>query len=112
MDNPESILGSVKKMLGIPSEYKNFDLDIVMHINSVLFILCQLGVGPESGYVISDDSDEWTDFIPEGTNLELIKSYVFMKVRVLFDPPQSSVVMESMNRMISEFEWRINVASC
>lgn len=112
MDNPESILGSVKKMLGIPNEYKNFDLDIVMHINSVLFILCQLGMGPESGYAISDDSDEWTDFIPEGTNLELVKSYVFMKVRVLFDPPQSSVVMESMNRMISEFEWRINVASC
>lgn len=111
MDNPESILGSVKKMLGIPSEYKNFDLDIIMHINSVLFILCQLGVGPESGYAISDDSDEWTDFIPEGTNLELVKSYVFMKVRLLFDPPQSSVVMESMNRMISEFEWRINVAS-
>lgn len=111
MDNPESILGSVKKMLGIPSEYKKFDLDIIMHINSVLFILCQLGIGPESGYAISDDSDEWTDFIPEGTNLELVKSYVFMKVRLLFDPPQSSVVMESMNRMISEFEWRINVAS-
>ena len=106
----DSILTSVKKMLGIPEDYEQFDNDIIMHINSVLMILTQLGVGPEEGFAIADKTDEWDDFIGDNVLLELVKSYVYLKVRLIFDPPQSSSIIEAMNRQISEFEWRINVA--
>ena len=106
----DSILTSVKKMLATPEDYEQFDIDIIMHINSVFMILTQLGVGPEEGFTISNKSDKWSDFIGEGKLVELIKSYVYLKVRLIFDPPQSSSVIEAMNRQISEFEWRINVA--
>ena len=106
----DSILTSVKKMLGIPEDYDQFDMDIIMHINSVFMILTQLGVGPEEGFTISNKSDKWPDFIGEGKLVELVKSYVYLKVRLIFDPPQSSSIIEAMNRQISEFEWRINVA--
>lgn len=108
----ESILTSIKKMLGIDEEYTHFDADIIMHINSVLMILTQLGVGPESGFVIEDDTSTWIDFIPEATTVQLhaVKSYIYMKVKLIFDPPTSSAVIESMNRQIAEFEWRLNVA--
>jgi hypothetical protein len=72
-------------------------------------ILTQIGVGPESGFAIKDQLDEWTDFIPSGYNLESIKTYVYLKVKLIFDPPQSSSAMEAMKQMISELEWRINV---
>lgn len=106
----ESILTSIKKMLGITEEYTHFDQDIIMHINSVFMILTQLGVGPSEGFSIQDAYAVWTDFIQDTTKLESVKSYVYMKVKLLFDPPLSSAVTESMNRMISEFEWRLNVA--
>lgn len=106
----ESILTSVKKMLGIVEEYTHFDSDLIMHINSVFGILNQLGVGPSEGFRIKDDSDEWEDFISAGAKLEFVKSYMYMKVRMIFDPPTSSAVMESMKNTISELEWRINVA--
>jgi hypothetical protein len=106
----ESILTSIKKLLGIAEEYEHFDPDIIMHINSVFMTLTQLGVGPSEGFAIEDDTSVWTDFIPEIGKLEAVKSYMHLKVKLLFDPPQSSAVIESMNRMISEFEWRINVA--
>ena len=105
----ESILTSIKKMLGITEDYEHFDADLIMHINSVFLILTQLGVGPSEGFSIKDKTDVWSDFIPNGHKLESVKSYVYMKVKLLFDPPLSSTVMESMNRMISEFEWRLNV---
>lgn len=107
----ESILTSIKLLLGITEDYEHFDNQIVTHINSVLMILTQLGVGPPDGFIVKDKTDTWNEFIPDGKNLELIKSYVHLKVKLLFDPPSSSVVMESMNRMISEFEWRINAAA-
>lgn len=106
----DSILTSIKKLLGIAEEYTHFDTDIIMHINSVLMILTQLGVGPAEGFSIEDDGAEWTDFIMDQTQIESVKSYVYMKVKLIFDPPLSSAVIESMNRMISEFEWRLNVA--
>ena len=107
----ESILTSVKKMLGIPEDYEHFDADIIMHINSVLMILTQLGVGPSKGFVITDSSASWDDFLPEGgEKLQAVKTYIYMKVRLMFDPPTSSAVMESMNRMINELEWRLNAA--
>lgn len=106
----ESILTSIKKLLGIVEEYENFDADLIMHINSVFSILTQLGVGPSEGFSIEDEMAVWTDFIPEKSKLELVKSYMHLKVKLLFDPPLSSSVMEAMNRQISEFEWRLNVA--
>ena len=105
----ESILTSIKKLLGIDEQYEHFDSDIVMHINSAFMILTQIGVGPSEGFSIKDKTDVWSDFIPNDHKLESVKSYVYMKVKLLFDPPLSSTVMESMNRMISEFEWRLNV---
>lgn len=107
----KSILTSVKKMLGIAEEYEHFDPDLIMHINSVFSILTQIGVGPPEGYSIHDANDTWDDFVPNDPRLEMIKSYTFMKVKLLFDPSQSSSVTESANRLISELEWRIQVAA-
>ena len=106
----ESILTSVKKMLGIAEEYEHFDVDIIMHINSVFLTLNQIGVGPEEGFYIFDKNDLWEDFLGDATNLEAVKSYMFLKVRLLFDPPLSSAVIEASNRMIAEFEWRLRLA--
>ena len=105
----ESILTSIKAQLGIQEEYTAFDQQIIMHVNSVLMVLNQLGVGPESGFVISDKTAIWSDFLSSDRNLEATKSYIGMKVKMLFDPPTTSVVADSMNRMINEFEWRLNV---
>lgn len=107
--NTESILTSIKKQLGIEEEYTHFDSDIIMHINSVLAILTQLGVGSPDGFSISDDSSTWKDFMGEDKKFEFVKSYVHLKVKLLFDPPLSSAVMESINRMISELEWRMDL---
>lgn len=107
----ESILTSIKKMLGITERYTIFDADIIMHINSVFATLTQLGVGPSEGFSIEDDDSTWSDFIPEGSKLESVKSYMYLKVRMLFDPPLTSSVLESMNRMASEYEWRLQVAA-
>lgn len=108
----ESILISIKKLLGIPNDYTQFDDDIIMHINSVLLNLTQLGVGPETGFSIEDDSSEWTDFVDIENNAQLhaIKTYIYLKVKLLFDPPLSSSVVDAMNRQIAEFEWRLNAA--
>ena len=108
-ENMDNILSSIKKLLGIPTEETAFDSDIIMHINSVFMILNQLGIGPSDGFTISDDYALWSDFIPEGQNLELVKSYMCMKVRLMFDPPSSSAVLSAMEKSISEFEWRLNV---
>lgn len=106
----ESILTSIKKMLGITEDYTHFDADIIMHINSVFSILTQLGVGPSKGFMIQDEKAIWSDFLGDGTDMEAVKSYMYLKVKLLFDPPLSSAVIESTNRMISEYEWRLNVA--
>lgn len=102
----ESILISIKKLLGLMPEYTYFDDDIIVHINTAFATLNQLGVGPTEGFMIVDENSEWKDVTTE-KNLSMIKSYIYLKVRILFDPPTSSVLMESMNRSISELEWRI-----
>lgn len=104
----ESILTSIKKLLGVPENYEQFDMDITIHINSVFMILNQLGVGPSDGFSITDKTALWSDFISDNKKLESIKSYMYMKVRLMFDPPSSSVVMDCMNRTINEMEWRLN----
>ena len=106
----ESILTSIKKLLGIEDEYTQFDSDLIMHINTVFLNLTQLGVGPSEGFMIEDDVAIWEDFIGDSTQLQAVKTYVYLKVKLLFDPPLSSSVIDSMSRMISELEWRLNVA--
>ena len=111
MEITESVLTSVKKLLGIDEGYTHFDADNVMHINSVFSILTQMGVGPANGFSIMGKDEGWSDFISGGAVLPLVKSYVGLKVRLLFAPPLSSAAVESMNRQISEFEWRLFVAA-
>lgn len=107
----ESILTSIKKMLGITEEYEHFDSDLIIHINSVFMILTQLGVGPPSGFSIQDKSATWKEFISDEIKLQLVKSYMQTKVKLLFDPPLTSAVIASMEKTISEAEWRLNVAA-
>lgn len=106
----ESILTSIKKMLGITEEYTHFDEDIIMHINSVFMILQQLGVGPVNGFHIEDETATWFDYLKNVDELHMVKSYIALRVGMLFDPPQSSVVAEAKKQLIAEFEWRLNVA--
>ena len=105
-----SILTSIKKMLGVAEDYTEFDEDIITHINSVFLNLTQLGVGPEEGFMIEDDTAVWEDFIDDSIQLQAVKTYTYLKVKLLFDPPLSSSVAESFTRMIAELEWRLNVA--
>lgn len=109
----ESILTSIKKLLGIAEEYEHFDPDIIMHINTALFNLNQLGVGPPEGFVIEDETSVWSDFVSDATvvKMDAIKSYIYLKVKLLFDPPLTASVLESSNNMIRELEWRLNVAA-
>ena len=105
----ESILDSIKKMLGITKEYKQFDAEIVMNINSVFSVLHQLGVGPKECYWIEDSAQTWDEFMEGKANIELVKSYVFLKVKLIFDPSLTASVTESYKEQIKEFEWRLNV---
>ena len=105
----ESVLTTIKKMLGIAADYTHFDSDIIVHINSVLMTLNQLGIGPETPASIGSDMDTWDKILGDITNLEAVKTYIYLKVRLLFDPPTSSFVVDSMNRQASELEWRLNV---
>lgn len=106
----ESILTSIKKMIGgIDEDCTAFDTDIIIHINSALAVLTQLGIGPAEGFSISDSSAKWIDFLTDDKKFEMVKTYVYMKVKLVFDPPLSSAVIEAMKQSIAEFEWRLNV---
>lgn len=105
----ESILISIKKLLGITKDYKNFDTDIIMHINTVFMILNQLGVGPSEGFSIEDSSSTWDEYIEDATKFKAVQTYIYLKVKLMFDPPMSSAVMEANKQMINELEWRLNV---
>lgn len=104
-----SVLDSVKKQLGLSDSYTAFDPDIIMGINSVFLILNQLGVGPANPFSIEDNTAEWDDFFDGNEQIELVKSYMYLKVRLIFDPPSTGVLHEAMERQIQEFEWRLNV---
>jgi hypothetical protein len=106
----DSILDSTKKILGIDPSYTPFDLDIMTHINSVFFTLNQLGIGPAEGFMIEDSSAVWNDFIGgEDFNLNAVKTYVYLRVRLLFDPPTTGYLIDAMKQQIQELEWRLNV---
>lgn len=108
----ESILTSIKKLLGIAEEYTHFDNDIIMHINSVFMTLTQLGVGPSEGFYIEDKSAEWTDFIEDMTKLQAVKTYIYLKVKLVFDPGSvGSSTLAAYERQIQELEWRLNIAA-
>ena len=107
----ESILTSIKKLLGITEEYTQFDVDIMMHINSAFSVLHQLGVGPDDGFRISGKDDTWDQFLQDQKKLELAKTYIYLKVKILFDPPLSSAVMDCINREISQYEWRLMITA-
>ena len=103
-----SILNDVKKTLGLAPDYNVFDQEVITHINSVLMTLTQLGVGPVNGFMIQDETATWTDFIDD-IRYNGIKSYIYMKVRLIFDPPQLGYVIDAFKAQIQELEWRINV---
>jgi hypothetical protein len=109
----QSILISTKKILGIAADYVAFDLDIITHINAAFSTLTQLGVGPATGFMIEDDKTEWEEYIESEAKigqLNTVKSYVFLKVRQLFDPPTTSYLITAMEKQIQELEWRLNVS--
>lgn len=105
----DSILTSIKKVLGLSETDTSFDIDILMHINSVFSTLNQLGIGPAEGFMIEDSSTTWESFVGTDPRLNSVKSYVYLRVRLLFDQPSTSFALESMNKLIQEFEWRLNV---
>ena len=102
----ESILSTIKKLLGISETYTHFDQDIRIHIDTVFGALTQIGIGPKEGFYIEDASTVWYDYT-DSTNLEMIKTYIYLKVRLMFDPPASSVLLESINNTIKELEFRL-----
>lgn len=104
--NMEYILPSIKKLLGINPEYKMFDVDIIMHINTVFMVLNQLGIGPEEGFSIVDDNAKWSDYCTTN-NENAVRTFIYLKVKLLFDPPSSSVLVESINKTLAELEWRL-----
>ena len=109
-NNANSILGSIKKMLNLDG-IDEYDVDVIIHINTALFTLTQIGVGPSKGFSISDKTAVWTDFVPDVERIEAIKTYVYLKVKLIFDPPQSGPAIESINKLINEYEVRINIAA-
>ena len=105
-----SILDTVKKSLGLDSAYDAFDSDILLHINGVFFTLNQLGVGPIDGFSIDDNSITWDDYLGStDKNLSVVKQYVFLRVKLLFDPPTTSFAIDAIKKQIDELEWRLNV---
>lgn len=104
-----SILSSVKEILGIPQDVTNFDQTLIFHINTVFQVLRQLACGPKEGYQITGATNTWSEFLQnDDSMLQHVKSYMALKVRQLFDPPMNSTVSEALNRQVAELEWRIN----
>lgn len=106
-DGQESILLTIKKMLGLDGEYTVFDTDVIVLINSALMSLHQLDVGPKDGFVVKDYTQTWQEFLTNDVQIESAKTYIYLKVKNIFDPPSSSSVQSSYERQISELEWRL-----
>lgn len=108
-----SVLDSVKKKLGMDESYTEFDVDLITHINSVFGLLQQIGVGPASGFIIEGKDEKWSDYLVDNSNLKLnmVRSYMYLKVRLMFDPPTTSFTIEAFNNQAKELEWRLNVAA-
>lgn len=102
----DSILDSIKKLLGIQPEYRAFDVDLIIHINTVFVFLNQIGIGPQEGFFITDETTSWDDYMTD-INQALVRTYMYLRVRLMFDPPGSGILVDSINRMLSELEWRL-----
>ena len=108
----QSILITIKKLLGLAPDYTAFDSDVVVYINSVLMTLNQIGIGPDEGFIITGPYELWTDFVPnEITDQQGIPTYIYLKVKLMFDPPASSFGQEALKKQAEEIEWRLNVQS-
>lgn len=105
----DSILTSIKKLLGIEEGYEHFDADIIIGINSAIMALTQLGVGPSAGFMITSKIEAWSDFIGDRIDLQAVKSYVYLKTKLIFDPPTNSFMNDAIDRQLKEFEWRLNI---
>ena len=106
----DSIVVTIKKMLGLDDEYTPFDVDVIIHINAALMTLAQMGVGPKEGYEVSDYDQTWSEFLGENYNkLGAVKTYVYLQVKMLFDPPTNSFVMDAMKKQSEEILFRLNV---
>lgn len=106
----ESILTSIKKLLGIDASYEQFDPDIIMHINTVFALLKRMGVGPSKGFMIEDSESVWSEFMSDDPDaiLEAVKTYIYLRVKLLFDPPTGSAILDAMKEQIKELEWSLN----
>lgn len=109
IDTNSSILISIKKLLGLTASDTSFDTDVIIHINTALMVLNQLGVGPESGFAIKSSEESWDEFISEEDDLEAVKTYIYLKVKMVFDPPQHGPTEDALKESIKEYEWRLNV---
>lgn len=104
-----SILNSIKKLLGIDSEFTAFDDDLIIYINGVFSTLFQLGIGPSSPFSISDKSSSWDEFLEDYIDIESVKTYIYLKVKMVFDPPTNGALIESIKNQIQELEWRFTI---
>lgn len=111
MDPSESILNSTKLALGLPPEYTPFDPEVIMHLNSAISTLTQLGVGPDEGYIVIDHQNPWSDLLDGDSSLEFIKTYVHLSVKRVFDPPENGSINVGIEKQLSALEWRIEVAA-
>jgi hypothetical protein len=105
----ESIFESIKSLLGPDASYDVFDQDILIHINTAISVLTQLGVGPATGFMVTGADETWQDFIGDDKILQMVKTYIYMKVKMAFDPPANSSVLNAYNEACKEYEWRLNV---
>ena len=106
----DSILMTIRKLVCGDPYADHFDTDLLVHINACFSILNQLGVGPESGFVVTDETQSWSSYVADNRTLNMVKTYVTLKVKKIFDPPLTSSVLEAMDKEISQLEWRLNVA--
>lgn len=107
----ESILLSIKKLLGLDGDYQAFDEDVVVHINTALSILRQLGIGPKNGFKITGSNETWGDFLGDSDKLEMAKTFVYTRVKPIFDPPSNSFVLSALKEESTELAWRLNIAA-
>lgn len=107
----DSILDSIKKLLGIDELDDSFDTDIIIHINSIIPILSQMGIGPQNGFIVTTNEQKWSDYITDQTiNLEGVKTYIYLKTKLIFDPPTNATIINAINKTLAELEWRMMLA--
>lgn len=107
----ENILGSIRHATGLGDEHVFFDPDLVMHINSVFDILHQLGIGPSGGFKLETGEELWSEFLGDSETLEMVKTYMYISVKLVFDPPQNSFLVKQLEDTKKEYEWRMNVGA-